>query len=545
MSATPATFNSAVSAAASGQTICLASGNYGTWNGTSKAITIAAASGSTPTMQFTFGSGDGGFTLDGIGGMGGMISGSASNITIQNSTFTSELDIEGPTTNIVINHDDFSYSVQSTPSGPNAKIYLETTGGSPGAAATIENNEIQNGDLDGIHIGSGSGDLILDNEIANLCDRGVNHTDNIQFEEGTQIRVAGNYVHEAQNCPTQGITSYDGDTSGLIIEDNVVDVPRDWGIELYSDQNSIVRHNTVVYHPTSYSEFQSGDGQIDIDRKSQDPAGSGTHVYDNIATVDFANGSTGTQDHNVSGQRAIYVGPLTTYAGFKLASNSPVGLKAASDELDDGARIGAGAGPPPTPPPTTTSGSSTPPPSTGPQTPSSVRRGSTPPPLLVASFGFDELSGATVRDDSGLGNNGTIHGAKRTGSGKHGGGLVFNGRDDYVSVPDSRSLDLSRGMTLAAWVRPAARGRVWRSAILKQRRGGLAYGLYANNRHGEASGWVRTAKGFGTGGGPRLALRRWSYLAATYNGHVLRIYVNGVLRGARRVHGAIPPAAAR
>ena len=339
LNATTSTFASQVSAASAGQTICLASGSYGTWSGTNKAITIAAASGATPTMRISFASGDSSFTLDGISGMGGTISAGAKNITIQNSTFVEELDIEGAVTNIVVNHNDFTYPVQSTASGPNAKIFLATSGASPGAAVTIENNDIENGDLDGVHFGGGSGDLILSNRFQNLCDRGVNHTDNIQFQGGSQIRIAGNYVYEAQNCPTQGITSYDGGTNGVIIEDNVVDVPRDWGIEFYSDQNSIIRHNTVVYHDKSYSEFNTGDGQIDIDRKSQDPAGSGTHVYDNIAKVGFTNGSTGTADHNTDPSTVSYVGgapgPASVYSGLFLTASSP-GRVAADDGTDTG-----------------------------------------------------------------------------------------------------------------------------------------------------------------------------------------------------------------
>jgi hypothetical protein len=323
-SATTSTFASQVSAATAGQTVCLASGNYGTWSGTNKAITVMAASGASPTMQISFGSGDSAFTLDGMSSMGGTVSAGASNITIQNSTFSDELDIEGSVSHVVVNHNDFTYAVQSTTSGPNAKIFLDTSGSSPGAAVTIENNNIQNGDLDGVHFGGGSGDLVLSNRFQNLCDRGVNHTDNIQFEGGSQVRIAGNYVYEAQNCPTQGITSYDGDTNGVIIEDNVVDVPRDWGIEFYSDQNSIIRHNTVVYHPKAYSEFNTGDGQIDIDRKSQDPAGTGTHVYDNIASVDYANGSTGTANNNTDPSTVTYMGgaptPTSAYSDLFLTA---------------------------------------------------------------------------------------------------------------------------------------------------------------------------------------------------------------------------------
>src|SRR5687767_4771810 len=46
-SATPSTLASQVSAATAGQTVCLADGNYGTWGGTNKAITLLAPEGVT------------------------------------------------------------------------------------------------------------------------------------------------------------------------------------------------------------------------------------------------------------------------------------------------------------------------------------------------------------------------------------------------------------------------------------------------------------------------------------------------------------------
>lgn len=529
LSATPSTFSSQVSAASSGQTICLASGNYGTWNGTNKAITVTAAPGASPQMTVDFGSGASGFTLEEMSGMGGCVSSGASNITIQSNTFADgtyscdpgNFSIDGSVSNIVVKDNNFTYPVQSTSNGPNSKIFLNTNGSSPGSAAIIENNDIQNGDLDGIHVGGGSGDLVKSNTFDNLCDQGVNHTDNIQFEGGTQIRIEGNYVHtpgpySSSGCVAGGIDSYDGETNGILVDDNVVDVTRDWGIEFYSDTNSVIVHNTVVYHDPSYSAFNSGDGQIDLDRKPEDPAGSGTQVYDNIADIDFANGSTGNAYDNISGQRAIYVGPLNTYAGFELSPNSPVGLHAASDGLDDGAQIATGNPGGRTGPPTTRK-----------------------TPRLVLSFGFGEASGRTVFDSSGFANKGTIHGAKRTRHGKPGRALVFDGVDDYVSVPDSSSLNLTTGVTLEAWVRPTAAGRARRAVILKQLPLSLSYGLYANDNRKRAAAWVRTATDSATLGGAGLPLGRWSYLAATYDGSVLRVYVNGVLESSRDVRGAI------
>ncbi|MGZ4674371.1 MAG: right-handed parallel beta-helix repeat-containing protein [Ilumatobacteraceae bacterium] len=341
LNATTSNFASQVLAASAGQTICLASGNYGTWNGTSKAITVTAASGASPQMQVNFGSSANGFTLNGMTGMGGSISAGATNVIIENSTFTSTIDIEGATHDVVLDHNTHNWMVGPSTGGPNAKLFVDVSGTLAAPALTVENSDIENGDLDGVHVGSGSGLVVLNNTFKNLCDMGANHTDNIQFEGGTQIRIAGNYLYEAQNCPTQGITSYDGGTNGLIIEDNVVDVPRDWGIELYSDQNSIVRHNTVVYHPKSYSEFNTGTGDIDIDRKSQDPAGTGTHVYDNVASVSFANGSSGSADHNTDPSTVSYVGgapgPSSVFSDLFLTGTSP-GHNAASDGFDTGIR---------------------------------------------------------------------------------------------------------------------------------------------------------------------------------------------------------------
>jgi hypothetical protein len=337
LNATPANFAAQVSAATPGQTVCLSSGNYGTFNGTNKAITIAADSGATPQMQINLGSGDTGFTLGGMTGMGGDING-ATNITIKNSAFTDSIDFEGNNTAIVLDHNTHNWNARYS-GGINAKLFCsgDYTGTVAAPSVTIRNSEIKNGDLDGVHLDC-HGYLILNNVFDNLCDVGSNHTDNIQFQGGQQDRIAGNYFHTA-TCETQGITSYDSGTVGIIVENNVVDITRLFGIELYSDRDSVVRHNTVVYRApnTAGCGYGSSCGRIDISRKTQDPAGTGTHVYDNITSgVSFSAGSTGTADHNVSGQTAVYVGPPTTHDGYLLAVNSPVGRGAASDGTNAG-----------------------------------------------------------------------------------------------------------------------------------------------------------------------------------------------------------------
>ena len=104
-------------------------------------------------------------------------------------------------------------------------------------------------------------------------------------------------------------------------------------IELYSDTNSIVRHNTLLYRASC--DYNTTCGTIMLTHKTADPAGKGTVLYDNIATAIVAgdgstysergknlvrSGSTGT---DISGAPTFAGGATpTTRAGFQLASNS-------------------------------------------------------------------------------------------------------------------------------------------------------------------------------------------------------------------------------
>src|ERR1044072_2486799 len=84
------------------------------------------------------------------------------------------------------------------------------------------------------------------------------------------------------------------------------------------------------------------------------------------------------------------------------------------------------------------------------------------PTGLVASYSFDAGSGSTLVDNSGRGNTGAISGASWT-TGKNGGALSFDGVNDSVRINDSAALDLTTGMTLEAWVRPATTDATWRT----------------------------------------------------------------------------------
>jgi hypothetical protein len=108
-------------------------------------------------------------------------------------------------------------------------------------------------------------------------------------------------------------------------------------------------------------------------------------------------------------------------------------------------------------------------------------------------------------------------------------------------VPDAASLDLSK-FTISAWVKPTTLQSGWRTAVLKEKPGGLVYALYANGVSPSApSVWINPGTEVGTGNGPTaLPAGQWSYVTGTYDGSALRLYVDGVLKATQNTTATIP-----
>lgn len=71
---------------------------------------------------------------------------------------------------------------------------------------------------------------------------------------------------------------------------------------------------------------------------------------------------------------------------------------------------------------------------------------------LVGYWNMNEGVGITAYDSSDSGNNGTLTNGPKWTRGKISGGLQFDGTDDYVSIVDSASLDLTGSITIGAFV---------------------------------------------------------------------------------------------
>ncbi|MGF1613957.1 MAG: LamG-like jellyroll fold domain-containing protein, partial [Gammaproteobacteria bacterium] len=143
----------------------------------------------------------------------------------------------------------------------------------------------------------------------------------------------------------------------------------------------------------------------------------------------------------------------------------------------------------------------------------------------VAAYNFEEARGPIVVDASGQGHHGTIAGAKRTRHGQFGRALLFDGVDDWVTIPDADALDLSTGMTLQAWVYPTS-NTAWRTILMKEQPGDFIYYLGANPSNQPVA--IVGARGQPEAYDPTpMPLKKWRHLAATYDGQSLRLFVNG------------------
>ena len=159
---------------------------------------------------------------------------------------------------------------------------------------------------------------------------------------------------------------------------------------------------------------------------------------------------------------------------------------------------------------------------------------------LVSAYDFNAGAGASAVDATGNGFNAQISGATWTTDGRFGNALAFNGLNSVLTVSDANALDLTNGMTLEAWVKPAALND-WKTVLLKERPGGLAYALYASDGASRPpAGYInRSGADVSAIGTSTLPLNAWTHLAVTYDASALRLYVNGTQVATRSQTGNI------
>lgn len=171
---------------------------------------------------------------------------------------------------------------------------------------------------------------------------------------------------------------------------------------------------------------------------------------------------------------------------------------------------------------------------------------------LVAAYGFDEGEGNEATDESGLGHTGEIDGAT-WGEPARGDGhsLYFDGEEGCLTVHESTGIELQHGFTVDAWIRPEA---LW---VTESNEEMTIFEVPASETSpAVALVLSRTTQGileavigeetvgqFSVASDPEeVEWGRWQYVAMTYDGTDLKLYVGGELVGQATVN--LPAAAA-
>jgi len=156
---------------------------------------------------------------------------------------------------------------------------------------------------------------------------------------------------------------------------------------------------------------------------------------------------------------------------------------------------------------------------------------------IVGYWKFDDGSGNITKDSSGKGNDGRCFDMGTScnwTTGKYGGGISFDGTDDFVNVSDSQVFNLSQ-FTVEAWVYPRNIEGTMDIIIGKGYFDLVPSGFFLTidtffiNFFKDSNSVVFSF--------PQL--NRWYHVAAVYNGTHIKLYVDGVLRSTTTASGTL------
>ncbi len=155
----------------------------------------------------------------------------------------------------------------------------------------------------------------------------------------------------------------------------------------------------------------------------------------------------------------------------------------------------------------------------------------------VARWNFNEKTGVSANDISGNNNIGTLGGGTEAYrptwiSGKIGGGLRFDGVNDYVDAGSNASLNITNAITLEAWVKPISDMTECNGIVNKMKVvGDVGYTLYGG---GGCGGSINSIKFWISGvssvnSNNLINKNQWSYIVGKYDGSSMSVYINGIL----------------
>jgi hypothetical protein len=154
---------------------------------------------------------------------------------------------------------------------------------------------------------------------------------------------------------------------------------------------------------------------------------------------------------------------------------------------------------------------------------------------LVLYFPFE----GEANDASGNGNHGTIHGAVPAEDrfGNRAGAYRFDGINDWIEVEDNSTLRLTNAFTLAAWFKVPSPYPENHSALLGKGRSakGSGYNMLINpGARGIVAGVNDGSANYGVKTIDPLSPEKWHFASISYDGMLLRFYIDGELKDSKR-----------
>jgi hypothetical protein len=152
----------------------------------------------------------------------------------------------------------------------------------------------------------------------------------------------------------------------------------------------------------------------------------------------------------------------------------------------------------------------------------------TGPTDLAGYWEFEEGSGTVVGDSSGNGNDGVLHGdGDEWVVGRIGGGLEFDGSNDYVDVGNDVSLSMTEEITIEAWVMSKDIGS--RQGIVTTSTGTPRWSLEIRNSRLRFFAYPEDGSDYQLLGNTVLSSDTWYHVVAIYSvskGYT-KVYLNG------------------